>query len=45
MGQFKDLDHYYEFANSKIISDDTVRHRDTTLAMNRLKFDIVVPFA
>jgi len=45
VGQFRDLDHYYEFANGKIISDDTVRHRDTTFAINRLKFDIVVPFA
>lgn len=44
VGQFKDMQHYYDFSNEHVVDDASIKQQNTTFAIRLLKFDLEVEF-
>ncbi|WP_029414713.1 Lrp/AsnC family transcriptional regulator [Brevundimonas bacteroides] len=45
IGQFRDIEHYRDFMLRQLIADDLVQRHKSTLALERLRFDLSLEFA
>lgn len=44
VGQFRDMSHYYAFANSELVEDEDIKRHRTMFGIQRLKCDLEVEF-
>jgi Lrp/AsnC family leucine-responsive transcriptional regulator len=44
VGQFRDINHYREFMLAELIGDENIKRQNSTIAVDRLRFNLELEF-